>query len=169
MRHLGAIMLAEINTILYASDLGEGSRYVFRHALQEAIKHDARIIFFHAVEPISDLTNNIIEDFMPEKLSEQHRNQVLNNNREKIKQRICDFLVDEIQDNTLLSQPPLIYVAIDKPFQGILSAANEKGADLIIMGDRESSIASRLFLGSTAQKVVHHSNIPVTIVPIKNR
>ena len=38
---------------------------------------------------------------------------------------------------------------------------------MIVMGDRESNSISRIFLGSTAQKVIHQSQVPVLIVPLR--
>lgn len=39
-------MLPEINTILYASDISEGSRPAFRMAVKQAINNNARIVFY---------------------------------------------------------------------------------------------------------------------------
>jgi hypothetical protein len=36
------------------------------------------------------------------------------------------------------------------------------------MGDRRVNALSRMFLGSTAQKVIHNITVPVLIVPISN-
>ena len=39
--------MTEINTILYATDLGKHTRPAFRMAVSLAKQHDAKIIFFH--------------------------------------------------------------------------------------------------------------------------
>jgi nucleotide-binding universal stress UspA family protein len=47
--------------------------------------------------------------------------------------------------------------------------AREWPADLIVVGTHSRSGLSRLFLGSTAEGIVHHSPCPVVIVPAKTR
>lgn len=47
----------------------------------------------------------------------------------------------------------------------IIAAADEIGADLIVMGTHGYRGVSRFFLGSVADKVVRSSPIPVLIVP----
>jgi nucleotide-binding universal stress UspA family protein len=47
------------------------------------------------------------------------------------------------------------------PWQGILEAAQEVGADLIVMGTHGRHGLSRLTLGSVAEKVVRLSKVPV--------
>ena len=89
-------MLQTINRILYASDLGQGSRPAFRYAVNEAIKHNAEIIFLHAVEPISELTEDIIEDYLPEKLSKKHSEQIMQSRKQRIRERIESFVQSEL-------------------------------------------------------------------------
>lgn len=161
-------MLHEIKRILYASDLGKGSRPAFRYAVQEAIKHDAEIIFFHAIEPMNELTEDIIEDYLPEKMSRKHSCQIMQSKKQRIEQRVEEFLQSELECGVALAKPAIIKVSIGLPAKTILNTAKTSSVDMIIMGDRESSTMSRLFLGSTAQKVIHHSTIPVMIIPLKN-
>jgi nucleotide-binding universal stress UspA family protein len=49
------------------------------------------------------------------------------------------------------------------PAQGILDAAREKGADLIVMSSHGRSGIARLLLGSEANEVVSKSTVPVLI------
>ena len=55
-----------------------------------------------------------------------------------------------------------------KPSKGIVSIANEWGADLIIMGTRGKTGIKRLILGSTAENTIRLSSIPILIVPSKS-
>ena len=41
-----------IQTILYASDLGDNTRPVFRLAVSQARRYNARLIMLHVVEPL---------------------------------------------------------------------------------------------------------------------
>ena len=47
----------------------------------------------------------------------------------------------------------------------LLAAAREKDAAAIVVGSHGQSVVTAAFLGSTALKLLHHSEIPVLVVP----
>jgi nucleotide-binding universal stress UspA family protein len=49
------------------------------------------------------------------------------------------------------------------PAQGILDAADEHRADLIILGSRGRGTFANLLLGSTAERVLRYAKVPVLI------
>ena len=51
--------------------------------------------------------------------------------------------------------------------EGILSCSREFGADLIVLGTHSRSGFERLLMGSTAEQVVRHSEVPVLVVPLR--
>jgi len=51
---------------------------------------------------------------------------------------------------------------------GIISCSKEFGADLIVIGTHSRSGFDRLFMGSVAEDVVRHSEIPVLVVPFSS-
>ncbi|MCE5254062.1 MAG: universal stress protein [Actinomycetia bacterium] len=59
--------------------------------------------------------------------------------------------------NTLVSIPDSL------PAQGILDAAEEHHADLIIMGSRGRGTFANLLLGSTSERVLRFAKVPVLI------
>ncbi|EGU56377.1 UspA domain-containing protein [Vibrio nigripulchritudo ATCC 27043] len=159
-------MLTEVNTIIYASDMQKGSRPAFRNAVQQAIKHDAKIVFLHAIPPIGELTQQVMVSYLPKKANQKHTDQILAEAHNHIQARIQNFLDSELDNLSALKQPPDIESQIGEPHEVILSAAKQHNAQLIVMGDREANAISRLFLGSTALKVISQSDIPVLIVPL---
>jgi nucleotide-binding universal stress UspA family protein len=52
-----------------------------------------------------------------------------------------------------------------KPVDVLLEAAREKQAAVIVVGSHGEGAMSAAFLGSTALKLLHHSDIPVLVVP----
>lgn len=52
----------------------------------------------------------------------------------------------------------------DRPWEGIIHAANSKGCDLIVMASHGRSGVAGVLIGSQAQKVLTHSKIPVLVV-----
>jgi len=55
------------------------------------------------------------------------------------------------------------YVKDEYPAEGILETAKNAGSDLIVMASHGRSGVRRLLLGSQANKVVTHSNVPVLV------
>jgi len=52
-----------------------------------------------------------------------------------------------------------------RPVDVLLEAAREKKAVAIVVGSHGAGAMSAAFLGSTALKLLHHSDIPVLVVP----
>jgi nucleotide-binding universal stress UspA family protein len=50
---------------------------------------------------------------------------------------------------------------------GIISCAKEFGADLIVIGTHSRTGLDRLLMGSVAEHVVRHADVPVLVVPFK--
>jgi nucleotide-binding universal stress UspA family protein len=57
-------------------------------------------------------------------------------------------------------------VAVGKPAEEIVRRAAECGADLIVMGTHGRGAAQRWLMGSTTERVLHHSPVPVLVVPL---
>ncbi len=60
--------------------------------------------------------------------------------------------------------PPWEYLVEGNPSREIIKAATEWKADLLVLGTHGRSGISRAFLGSTAEAVLRHSQIPVLAV-----
>ncbi|HEV7293199.1 MAG TPA: universal stress protein [Devosia sp.] len=58
----------------------------------------------------------------------------------------------------------MLHIEEQRPFQGILEAAERTGADLIVMGSHGHRGLERLILGSQASKVLSLSAVPVLII-----
>ncbi len=51
------------------------------------------------------------------------------------------------------------------PTWKIIEVAEEKKADMIVIGKRGAGLAERVMLGSVADRLTHHSPVPVVVVP----
>ena len=56
-------------------------------------------------------------------------------------------------------------VAEGRPVEVLLETAKERDAALIVVGSHGEGAVSAAFLGSTALKLLHHSELPVLVVP----
>ena len=70
-------------------------------------------------------------------------------------------------DDIIFQIPKKSVVGTGKPGEAIIEAAHSEGANLIVMGSRGLNALRRTFVGSVSDYVLHHSDIPVTIVPPK--
>ena len=61
------------------------------------------------------------------------------------------------------------HVAVGAAAEAIVEYARERGCEQIVMGTRGLSPVPSLLLGSTATKVLHLTEVPVTLVPHRRR
>ncbi|GFR75687.1 stress response protein nhaX [Elysia marginata] len=54
-------------------------------------------------------------------------------------------------------------VMASRPGEGIIKAAEEEKADMIVLGSRGQGQLRRTFMGSVSDYVVHHSHVPVAV------
>jgi nucleotide-binding universal stress UspA family protein len=83
--------------------------------------------------------------------------------RAQVQQALADTLAGIPQHATPVL--PALEVATGSPADEILSAAARAGSDLIVMGTRGLGGASKLVFGSTAERVLRSSAVPVLLVP----
>ncbi len=61
-----------------------------------------------------------------------------------------------------------LVVEADSPYEGILDAAARYGTSMIVMGTHGRGGLVRAVIGSVADRVVRHSDVPVVLVPLKD-
>lgn len=160
-------MVPDIKRILYASDMEADSIIAFRIAVSMATQHQAKITYLHVVESLTPTTRNLIENSFPEGSLDMLENEGYEEIKAKALQRILLFLESEVPleyQSLSSSIEPLIKKG--ESVEAILNTADQLDADLIVMGARSHSVVERVFLGSTAHKVLQNSSRPVLIVPI---
>ena len=72
-------------------------------------------------------------------------------------ERLCEE--KKVKYNTLLLDE------IDSPGHIICEVAKKQNADAIIMGVKKHALLERIILGSVSDYVLHHSKVPVIMVP----
>lgn len=161
-------MLPDVKKILYASDIEPGSRPAFRAATSMAGHYDAQITFLHVIEPLPASARNLLKTMMQDdELDEMHDSSVANL-KQKLIERIQRFCESELDENEQMKEgqvnPRVEEGVADKV---ILKVAEELNADLIVMGTRTHTSVGQFFLGSTASRVMHHTKIPVLVIPLR--
>ncbi len=160
-------MLPDIKQILYASDLGENSVPALRMAVKLAIENGASVTFLHVVEVLSPSTEALIDThFEPEVLA-QLRKAGIEDLRNKMAERVERFWAEELPaDKVGALGKPLVLIEKGNVEEKILATARQMDVDMIVMGTRTHTALAKMFMGSSAQRVMQHSDRPVLIVPL---
>lgn len=157
---------APIKTILYATDLGSHMRPVFRRAIQVARSNRGKIIMLHVMEPLSGTGQAIVDAYLSPKKREALQHDGMKKVLDRMRSRIGDFCKDELGEGP--DSAPLVsdvVVHSGRPGDEIPRQAQDKGADLIVMGTCSHSLLGRGLIGSTAARVIQTSRVPVLVVP----
>lgn len=161
-------MIPEIRTILYATDLGDHAPSVFRCAVSLAQRYKAKIVLVHALEPLTSTGESLVRNVVPEETLQSIKREGVARVRQQIQRRLERFCQEELDQGAKQARELTeIRVLPGVPAHVILEQADEVGADVIVMGTHGYSGVARAFLGSVATKVLHHSRVPVYVVPLR--
>ena len=155
-----------IKTILYATDLGENTRPVFRLAVSQARRYNARLLMLNVVEPLGTTGTAIIANYLSGEEAEKINKEGARDILELMKRRLDAFCKDELSAYGLDRTPVTeILVATGRPCEEILKVAKKYKADMIVMGKSTTSFLGNVVMGTTARRVARHTDIPVLLVP----
>ncbi len=160
-------MYPEINTILFATDMGDHMRPVFRSALGMANKYKASVTMLYVAEPLSSGVRMAIDVYMTEVSANEVVRDGMKKALVKMQQRLDDYCEEELKDNPadreLITE---VKVVSGTPAETITDQAKQLQADLIVVGTHTDPSLGAHLLGSTARKVTQLSRIPVLVVPV---
>jgi nucleotide-binding universal stress UspA family protein len=140
-------------SIVVGTDGSDTARQAVRQAIELARSVGARIELVSAYEPVSDarLRESI---HVPEDL------QWMINPREDV-QATLEQAADEIRAAGVEVE---VFARQGDPADAILDVAEERGSDLIVVGNKGMTGAKRFLLGSVPNKVSHHAPCSVLII-----
>jgi len=145
----------QIKNILFATDFSESSDFAVRHALLFAKTFNARLYILHVVNEPVDLSGFYVPHISFEKLEEE-----IAEGARKMMEKFCTTHVRDFDAYETM-------VISGVPFTTILDKAAEVKADMIIMGTHGRTGLDHVLFGSTAEKVVRKSTIPVLTIRIE--
>jgi nucleotide-binding universal stress UspA family protein len=139
-----------IASILVPTDFGESSRQARDLAVDLAKKFDAKLTLVHGFEvPVyaySGLGTTTVDYFVP------------------IEESARTCLEDALRELRARCPDSVALFKRGAPWQQILLASEEIGADLVVMGTHGRQGLSRALIGSVAERVVRLSPVPVLTV-----
>ena len=160
-------MPAEVNKILYCSDLSENSNVALRYAAYLAKLTGADLHVLHVVEELSTDAKVTIQGFLMDAAA---RHKALNERvqqfrSEVMKQQDTFWSQQSADDQKARDQIKSVEVVEAYPAEQILKTSVALGCDLIVMGAHEKGL-SHTFLGGVAKSVLRRSRVPTLIVPL---
>ena len=132
-----------IRNILVTTDLSEGTANAIAYALSIAKKYSATVTLLH-------ILNDVQAD-----ISGGYREQLIRGIESNI-----ENLIPAEGRNTCT-----VRVLTGQPFRRILHLVKSERIDLIVMNIHSKTVADRLTIGSTAEKIIRTAEIPVLAVP----
>jgi len=141
-----------VKTVLVATDFSECSDDAIVWARKLAGRHGARLVVHHALAPPQGAP--AFPEFVPypPELHEQYR------------KAAQDRLDDAAEDAQRAGLDAVVDLQVGPAVSPILMAAEKHEADVIVAGTRGLSGLRHVLLGSTAERLVQHSPIPVLAV-----
>ena len=160
-------MIPSIKKILYATDLSHNSPFVFRYAMNSAMKHDAEIVILHVFEELSPANRAAMSVYLDEKQRKEIFKDRITTSLKRIKKRLKKFCEKELQGNDeQMKRITSIEVCAGFPAEEILRKADQFNCDVIVLGNHGKGFIENTFLGSTAKRVLRRTRKPVFIIPL---
>jgi len=160
-------LLPDIKKIIYCTRIGPNSAYIYRHAMALAEKFDATITVLHVMETLTREQEAMIDAYIgPDSIHDvvEHEEQ---DAAARIKQHLHKFCSKLGDDNSCSYRVEKIIVAEShSPAEEIVKQSVATKADIIVIGAHAQSSILDALLGSTTQKVIRKSSIPVYVVQV---
>jgi nucleotide-binding universal stress UspA family protein len=138
-----------MKTLLAAIDLEQESMLVVKRAVELAVRLKASLHLVHVVDDALTLYEPMVE------ISVRHR---LKQAAEIALQGFFDLVPDEVKAHGGC------HVLLGKPYQTLGKKVEELKADLLIVGRHHIEPLRDLFVGTTAERLLRHCDIPLLMV-----
>jgi nucleotide-binding universal stress UspA family protein len=160
-------VLPEIRRILYCTQLGPNAAYIFRYAYRIAEQFGARITVLHVVETLTPEQEARVERYVGPGTLHAVVEREERSAEARLKERIQAFCAKIGGGDPCEARIEKVSVVEGHdPAAAILQQARATNADLIVMGAHADSSILDALMGTTAQKVVRGSPVPVLTVQV---
>ena len=152
----------KIGKILIGVDDSTYAHNAAAYGFDVARRYNAAVGLVHIIEPIvypPDANDGFTGISMDPNLGLMQTELV--NLQSEQSSAVIEGIIEEFGSGLDVSK----FVEYDNTGDGIITCAKEFNADLIVVGTHKRSGLDRLLLGSIAESVIRHSNIPVLVVP----
>jgi nucleotide-binding universal stress UspA family protein len=139
--------------ILFPTDGSDTAEKAISTAVDTAKQLGAKVTAVSVIEPFPYMT---VGDFVP----------VATNDFEAQAKRNAATALEQVRhactDAGVMCE--MVTIEAEQAHRGILNCAHQSGCDLIVLGSHGRKGVEALLLGSTTQKVLTHTKLPVLVV-----
>lgn len=139
-------------TILFATDFSESSDHAFGYAYSMAEKFAARLVILHVINEPVDLRGFYVPHISFDKLEEE-----IEQGAQKLMEQFERKFLKDFKNFESIVSPGI-------PYDEIIKRAEAENADLIVVGTHGRTGLDHVLFGSTAEKVVRKSPVPVMTI-----
>ena len=155
----------KITKILIGIDDSKYAENAAEYGFDIAHKFNAAVGIVNIVEPIMMPSTGVVDPmtgsaFGSESLHDMELLDLQKNQSENIVERTIKQFAGDMQVTH--------FTEYGSTASGIIDCSKEFGADLIVIGTHSRSGLDRLLMGSVAEHVVRHSEVPVLVVPFSS-
>ena len=155
-----------IHSMLYATDLGVYAPFVMQHALALARTFNAELYVIHAVEPMGQFAESLLQSYLDEQTLDELHSEGVNTVMANIEQRVLENFRDELGEEADLALIRAVRVRQGDPAQVIIEQAKRLSVDLLIFGSHSQGAGVDVPIGRTAARLLQLSPVPVYMVPL---
>ena len=159
-------MLPTIRRILYCTQLGPNSAYVFRYAYAIAKKFGAEITVLHVLDILTPRQKALVEGYSGKGSLGGVIEQAEKEAAARIPKRIEEWCHREFGHEDWKKVVTEIIVAEGQSALQILAHIESRSADLVVIGAHTESSVLENLIGSTARTLVKKSPVPVLTVQV---
>ena len=146
----------EFKKILVTTDFSENSFFAIPYAVDLAQKYDAEITLLHVIEPIIAPADFAWGSYNLTEIEQKTRDYAEAN---------LDKLISEHFPETMAVKK---HLAFGTPFKEVIQYASDENFSLIIISTHGLAGLSYVLFGSTTEKIVRKSPVPVLTVRSEN-
>ena len=146
-------MTWNLNTIIVGVDGSEGAERAARHAVDVARTTGAKLYIATVVRPPEGWWGIGGAPPTPEALSTA----LIEGQKEVLDNLVAALDLEGVDHETLQD--------LGDPASRLIAIAEERNADLMVIGRRGAGLVERVIIGSVADRICHHSPCPVLLIP----
>lgn len=144
--------MKKFTKILVAIDFSDSSDNAFQASIMLAREFSAKLLIVHVINEPVDLRGFYVPHISFDKLEEE-----IEEGAKKLMESFCRQHVRDFETYETFIVPGI-------PYEAIIGRAVDEGADLIVIGTHGRTGLDHVLFGSTAEKVVRKSPLPVLTV-----
>jgi nucleotide-binding universal stress UspA family protein len=160
-------MSGPISEILYASDLSPKCEDVLAYAINLARQSGAKLRVVTVIEDERETSVVEVDSHVPQEALNKYHDDRATRAKEHLEAHIAAYAAERPE---LKGDKTIYDIKVhegDDVAQLVLDDAKAAPTDLILLGSRGENPILGLLFGSVVQEVIHKSEIPVLLVPVR--